>query len=180
MDKNQMRIAYEILGENVESISAKHNVSVQVIEYTIKTEGWKRLPVSKAFNDWSYSENPSEELNERVKEHGQLARVLRDSAIGPDIMAAEASILARVRSLINTVEKPAELRQLADIIQLLKPQVAKEEGQDAGLKVMVVNQFGSDTLAQPCGVHISENSMKVAGDAVEALPEGPTTIEVEV
>lgn len=176
MDKDQIKLQYEILGEDVQAIAKKHNISAKMLEYLIEEQKWERLPIAKNLRSWKYSENPSDELLAQVKEHSTLINTLRISELGPKIMAVELALVNKVHEFVSTCEKADDLKKLAEIIQILSPQ-AESDTVDEGLKIMVVNQFG-ESSSSGSGIHLSEHGAAVGGDVVEDLisVDGPARI----
>lgn len=165
MNKKQIQFEYEILGKDVQAITKTHNISPQILDYLIKERGWRRLPVADKLSTWSHAENPSEDLMSQVSEQANLCNVLQASELTPALIGLKRAIIASCEDMLSACQEPAALKTLAEIIKIIEPPVAKEQGADEGLKIMVVNQFG-------------EQGTEIAGSMTNA--NGHTQVAIDV
>jgi len=141
MDKKLIQLEYEVLGIGVQAIAKTHNISQSILNYTIKEQGWKRLPIADKLSTWKHDANPTEDLLAQVQEQARLINTLRESELAPQILIVEQALLTKTNQMISAAEEPSDLRMLAEVVKIIKPDVKITEGQDEGLKIMVVNQF---------------------------------------
>jgi len=166
MNKKQLQLEYEIMGREVEEIARSHNLSPRMLEYTIKEQGWQRLPIAETLSTWKHGENPTDDLLNQVSSNMRLIKTLQESELAPEIMVVKQALLSKCQTMIASVEEPSALKTLAETLKLLEPQVEITEGQDEGLKIMVVNQFGGSGSSD--ATLISENALSVGGGDREA------------
>lgn len=154
VDWEAIRLQYELYNEEAVTLANENDVSLEMVEYAIESQGWKRAPVNglmSTVGDARNLDSCSEDVMESIQERLSVVNILKSATMNPKYIALETAILNKAREIVHaltpgTANVGDQLKKVAEVLEKLKlasvPPGMREDGSgnDNRITVQILNQ----------------------------------------
>ena len=149
-----LKLQYEVLHEDVETLAVENGTTPRVINYAIRSENWQRVPLTQAIKDWSDIDSLdqlTDSVVEQVTTRLSALALLKQAAMNPRYIALETAIVGKAMEIIRNINSQhplatTQLKNIAEVFEKLKgangllSKAAQDAGGDAEKMVVVLQQ----------------------------------------
>ncbi len=155
VDWESVKLQYEIYHEKAENLAQENDISMDMLNYAIESQGWKRAPINGLMHevrDISNLESCSEDVMDSIQERLGIVNVLKSATMNPKYIALETAILVKAKEIVKAIESRAvnsgdQLKKISEVLEKLRLSSipAALRGEDGGkndnrITVQILNQ----------------------------------------
>lgn len=155
VDWESVKMQYEIYHEEVNVLAQENDISMEMLNYAIESQEWKRIPMKglmHSVKDVSNLESCSEDVMDSIQERLGIVNVLKSATMNPKYIALETAILTKAKEIVKGIAAQGvnagdQLKKISEVLEKLRlssvPAALRGEeghGNDNRITVQILNQ----------------------------------------
>lgn len=187
LDWGLIKLQWELFGATAKDISDLYGVNPNIVTYAAEENGWKRLPIAKAVQEWTDTEDIKQiddTLLDEVQTRLKVLHTIRESVLSPKYITVEAAILSKVTDVLqqmdtSDISAAGPLKMIADVFKILSDKNQHSilgdptEGQKGGITLKILNHVGNKEQFTQQAIEVKVNPQQVDGPSVAPAETPP-------